>query len=294
MLTAVAGCQVNPITGKSELVSMSVEQEVAMGVEAAPQFEEQFGGPVTDSALQSYVSSVGQSLVETMLRTLAEDPKLEKPHNRLKQMPWEFTLVASDTPNAFALPGGKIFLTAGLTRLMTNERQMAGVLAHEISHVVASHNVKGIQRQVGASVLVEIIGYAAGDYGSAAEMAGKVVTGMTHLSYTREDEYEADRGGILYMTPAGFNPYGMVELLQVLKSLHDKEPGSLQEMFSTHPLSSKRIEQARQFIEDTEPYNNYSSTSPDPNAARFMQMRDQLVRWMEAHPQKTSYPKKQE
>ena len=135
-----AGCSTNPVTGQRELIFISPEQEIAMGNQAAPQFESEFGGKVPNAELQAYVQSVGGRVAQLSDR----------------QMPYEFTLVSSQVPNAFALPGGKMFITAGLMGRMTNERQLAAVLGHEVGHVAARHNVKGMQRQIGASVLVQI------------------------------------------------------------------------------------------------------------------------------------------
>ena len=226
-----------------------------MGDEAAPQFEQEFGGKVPNEDLQAYVEMVGQKTA------IASE----------REMPYSYTLVSSDIPNAFALPGGKIFLTAGLMKLMSNERQLAAVLGHETGHVSAQHNVQGMQRQMGAQVLVEVVGSMGGTKGDAAAAGAQVVTTMANLSYSREDEYESDMLGIRYMTRAGYNPWGMVELQQVLLDLNEKEPGRLEELFSSHPVSSKRIEQAKALIAENHP--DASETETDPYTDRFLKMR---------------------
>ena len=254
------GCSRNPISGRKQLIVITTQQEVALGVDAAPQFEKEFGGLVPDEQLQSYVRRVGQSVAD-------------KAHRQ--DVTYEFALLASDIPNAFALPGGKTYVTAGLMQLMDNERQLAAVLGHEITHVTARHTVEHLQNQIGAAVLVELAGYAAGeDKAQTAQAATEIVTNMVNLSYSRRDEYEADRGGIQYLAAAGYNPWGMVELLEKLMSLHEKEPGRLGEMFQTHPLTSKRIEEAREFIEDD--YSSARRGAADPNAANFLKMRSRL------------------
>ena len=261
MLLVAGGCSTNPATGRRELILISAEQEVAMGTEAAPQFEQQFGGKVANAQLQAYVNTVGQAVAA------ASD----------RPMPYEYTLVSSDVPNAFALPGGKVFLTAGLMRRMTNEWQLAAVLGHETGHVAARHNVKGMQRQMGVAVLAEIAGHIAGaDAGTAAGMATKIVGAMVNLKYSRDDEYQADELGTRYMTRAGYNPWGMVELLTVLLNLHDAEPSRLEEMFQTHPLSTKRIAQVTELIQRE--YAQHRQTSPDPKAKRFGGMRALLLK----------------
>jgi predicted Zn-dependent protease len=251
------GCVTNPATGGTDVVFISEGQEVAMGREAAPQFEKEFGGQVTDPTLQSYVKGIG-------LRVAAvSDRKME----------YDYTLVASKVPNAFALPGGKIFLTAGLMARMTNERQLAAVLGHETAHVSALHNVKGMQNQIGAEVLVGLGTKIAGG-GDITQSVGKVVGTMATLKYSRNYEYEADKYGIKYMALSGYNPYGMVELLTVLLNL-SQEGSSLGEMFASHPLSSKRVDEARQIIEENHPAAR--ATDRDPGEARFQQMRKLLL-----------------
>jgi len=254
------GCSTNPVTGETELMLISEKQEVAMGLEAAPQFEKEFGGRVPNAELQEYVQGIGQALAGVSDR------------NNLK---YDFVLVTSKVPNAFALPGGQIFLTAGLMSLMQNERELAAVLGHELGHVCARHNVKGMQRQMGTSVLVEVASSVAG-VGKAGKGVAKVVGSMVTLKYSRDDEYQADSLGVKYMALAGYNPWGMVELLDILLGLHDKEPSSLQEMFQTHPLSTKRVAEATEIVQ-TE-YPEARRTDPDPKAARFERMRGLLLR----------------
>jgi predicted Zn-dependent protease len=253
-----AGCSTNPATGESELIFISENQEVAMGREAAPQFEQEFGGKVPNSELQAYVQRIGQSVAAVCDR---------------KDLQYDYVLVSSEVPNAFALPGGRIFITAGLMSRMENERELAAVLGHETGHVCAKHNVKGMQRELGTRAALEIAARLAG-LGKTAKDVAEVVRTMGMLRYSRTDEYQADLLGIRYMTRAGYNPWGMVELLTVLLNLHDKEPGSIAEMFQTHPVSSKRIAEAKEIIRTEHP--EARETDADPNAARFRKMRSVL------------------
>ena len=263
-LSALAGCATNPVTGKRELVLISEAQEIAMGEEAAPEFEKEFGGKVPDADLQQYVQSVGMRMAEVSDRP----------------MPYTYTLVGSDVPNAFALPGGSIFITAGLMSQMTNERQLAAVLGHETGHVAARHSVQQMQKQMGAQLLVEIASRATGaeTAGTAADVA-KIVSTVALMKYSRDDEYQADELGIKYAAKAGYNPWGMVELLTLLDTMQEAEPGRFQEMFQTHPLSSKRIERARlMLVQDPAYEGRYSPAAADPNAQRFEQMRQVLIK----------------
>jgi len=249
------GCVTNPATKEKELIFLSSDQEIALGKEAAPQFEKEFDGKVENEALQQYVRSVGA--------------KLAAASDRL--MPYEYTLLASKVPNAFALPGGKVYVTAGLMKMMENERGLAAVLGHETGHIAALHNVKGLQRQMGAAVLVEIADYAMGAQVPDATKVTELVSGIINLKYSRDDEYQADQFGILYMTRAGYNPWGMVELLTALDSLDKSNPGLFDEMFMTHPLTPKRIEEARTTVQGQ--YPTAVRTAPDVAAPHFLQMK---------------------
>jgi predicted Zn-dependent protease len=187
---------------------------------------------------------------------------------------WEQSVGESDSSPI--LIGGKVYVTAGLMKLMTNERQLAAVLGHETGHVAAQHNVQGLVENVGASVLIELAGYAAGEPNAAkAEAVAKVIAGVTTLKYSRNKEYEADLLGVRYMTKAGYNPYGMVELLQaLLEASGGEEGGRLGEMLATHPLTGSRIEKAEGVIKQDHPAADRNAA--DPAADRFKQMKRRL------------------
>ena len=178
------GCNKNPVTGKKQLTLISSDEEIAMGVKAGPEFEKEFGGKVDSAELQRYIAEVGARLVAVSDR----------------EMPYEFALLSSDVPNAFALPGGKIYVTVGLFGNMTNERQLAAVLSHEIVHVAAMHSVQGLQRQMGAAVLSELVGAAVGEESAqSAQAVTELATGLRNLRYGRKDESESDEYGLKYM-----------------------------------------------------------------------------------------------
>jgi len=257
-------CSVNPVTGKRELMLISTEQEISMGLQAGPQFEAQFDGPVPDEGLQRYVSEIGMKLVANCDR---------------KDLPYEFKCVRSAIPNAFALPGGKVFVTAGLIACMSNERQLAAVLGHEIGHVNARHNVKGMQRQMGSELFGKMVAQMASgqeaDKAEKAKGAAQFVAGMVTMKYGRDDEYQADSLGIKYMARSGWNPQGMVELLEVLLAMHDKEPSSLEEMFQTHPLTSKRVAEAKETV--AKDFPQAKAGEADPNVKTFDQMKAKAI-----------------
>jgi predicted Zn-dependent protease len=247
--------------GCSQPMLLSRDDEITIGRDAAPEFEAEFGGKVNDPQLQAYIQSIGRRLEAVTDRA----------------MPYRFAALNSETPNAFALPDGSLYVTVGLLRLMTNERQLAAVLGHEIGHVVHRDGAKALERAYGVQILAAVAGAAiGGDAGTAAEMGTKIVGSLVNLNYSRKQEYAADQAGIVYLHRAGYNPYGMVELLNALMESHGGEEGSgLGEMFQTHPLTTKRIEEVRGIIEDE--YPTASAIAPDPNAGTFLRMRARLA-----------------
>jgi len=254
LMSVALGCVANPVTGKSEL-AIPDSYEIALGAQSAPEFEKEFGGVHPNTELQTYVSGIGARVAKVSDRP----------------MPYEYTVLNSDVPNAFALPGGKIYITAGLLKLVENERELAAVLGHETGHVAAKHNINSLKRQIGASILLEIATQAVGEQGASAAQIAQVVNNMAGLRYSRENEYHADELGIRYASRAGYNPWGMVELLTSLKGGDTTQPGLLDEFFLTHPLTDKRIEQARLRIEAD--HRTADPKAADPGAVEFARMK---------------------
>ena len=155
---------------------------------------------------------------------------------------------------------------------MSDERQLAAVLGHETGHCCAYHGVKGMQRDIGLALAVEIAARATGK--PTAGDVTKIVGTFANLKYSRDDEYQADTLGTKYMAKAGYNPWGMVELLTVLLNLSEKEPSRLEELMQTHPISSKRIAEAGALIQKE--YPTYQQAAPDPAKAKFLEMRTRL------------------
>ncbi|MHB1156149.1 MAG: M48 family metalloprotease [Phycisphaerales bacterium] len=227
-LPAVA-CSTNPATGKMQLNSLSEPQEIQLGTEAQPQFIEQSGGLVPDQPLRDYVSNLGSRLAK-----LSERPDL----------PWEFNVLNSDQINAFALPGGKIFITRGLLSQMSNEAQLAGVLGHEIGHVNAEHIGQQMTRASIISAGVAILG-AATDKDWLVTLGG-ATGGIYMLSFSRDQESQADELGVRYMTKAGYNPQAQIQVMQILQKASGNG-GSL-EIFQTHPNPGNRIKDLQKLI----------------------------------------------
>jgi len=233
MLAALSGCETNSATGRSQFMMLDRAQEVELGLEAAPQMIAEYGGEIASPEVRAYFTEVGNKMAAT---TEGDSPSL----------PWTFTVLNSDVINAFALPGGKVFVSRGLLQRMTNEAQMAGVVGHEIGHVTAKHvndrmlqhSVAGGVTSVLASVLTEGIGGQIGEVApNVIKMGGQTVV----LRFGREQELEADKLGMRYMTNVGYNPRAQRQVMEILGASMGTAAGS--EWFSTHPFPQTRIDQ---------------------------------------------------
>lgn len=227
----------NPLTGEEQRVAISPDQEIALGLQSAPQMAEQFGGRDPDGQAQTNVRAVGERL---LARSAAGKTDWK----------FEFHLLADPkTVNAFALPGGPVFITRGLYRRLESEAQLAGVLAHEIGHVVARHSAQQIAKQRLAQGLSSAAGMAAGDY-SASQMA-MVVGQVVNMRYGRGDELQSDRLGVRFMSESGYDPRAMTEVMQILAKASGRSDQP--EFFSTHPAPENRIERIEQAIAEIYP-----------------------------------------
>lgn len=238
LMLLLAGCAVNPVTGRQEFVLMGEEQELRMGEEAYPVYTQISEGEFPDPALQAYVAQVGRRLA-----ALSHRPGL----------PYEFNVVNASEINAYALPGGKISITRGLLTRMENEAQLAAVLGHEIGHVAARHQAAGYTRQVLAGVLTTVglvaLETARVQGGELLAQGGLLATNLVLMKYSRDQERQSDELGMEYMTAAGYNPEGMVQVMEILKASHDREPSAVESLFLSHPLTSERLARAREMAE---------------------------------------------
>lgn len=233
----------NPITGEQQRVQLSAEQEVIIGRQSAPQMAKQHGNLYPDQTLQDYVDEVGNRVVQNSVA-------------KGSPYPFEFHLLRDpQTINAFALPGGQVFITAALLSKLNSEAQLAGVLGHEVGHVIGRHGAEHLAKQQLGGALVNAVGIASSDgYGGGQQAAilAQAVNQMVNLKYGREDELESDRLGFQFMTQAGYNPVGIVELMKILDDARGNAGGQ-PEFMSTHPDPGNRIEQLTAIIEQTYP-----------------------------------------
>jgi predicted Zn-dependent protease len=225
VLAAAVTCATNPVTGRRELSLISESQEIAMGREAAQQVGQSMG-LVADSALQRYVAALG-----TTMARASERPGL----------PWSFTVIDDPTVNAFALPGGPIFITRGILTHMNSEAQLVSVLGHEIGHITAKHSVQQLSQaqlaQIGlvAAVIVKPELARFGDLASQG-------LSLLFLKFGRDDETQADELGFRYMVNAGYSPREMAEMFRTLQRLGGGGEGRVPEWLSTHPDPGNRVQ----------------------------------------------------
>lgn len=235
----------NPVTGQKQHVAISPDQEIRLGLESAPMMASKMGGEVSASDPHSKaVQEVGNILVTN---TIA------------KKSPWKFKfhLLADDeTVNAFALPGGQIFITVGLLNKLQNEAQLAGVLGHEMGHVIERHTAEQMAKNQLGQALVIAAGSAASDSSQTPYMIAGFVNQMVQLRYSRKDESEADQWGIQLMSEAGFDPREMIGVMKVLKE--SSGHGHSVEMFQSHPNPDLRMEQINEYLKAHPPASHLS------------------------------------
>lgn len=227
----------NPVTGERQRVQLSPRQEIALGLQSRSQMAAKYGGLYPSQTIQQYVDRVGGRVVSAS--TAKQAP-----------YPFEFHLLRdAETVNAFALPGGQVFITAGLLRLLNSEAQLAAVLGHEAGHVVGRHAAEHLAKQQLGRALVTAVGVAASDDrggGQQAAVVAQAVNQVVSLRYGRSDELESDRLGFRFITEAGYNPQGIVEVMQILGSA--RKGGAQPEFLSSHPNPENRVEKLQALI----------------------------------------------
>ena len=230
-----SACATNPASGQREFSLMSEAQEVQLGQEMDPHVKQEMG-VYNDTELQRYVSDIGMRLARA-----SERPNL----------PWSFTVVDEPAVNAFALPGGKIYVTRGILAFLRDETQLAGVLGHEIGHVTARHSAQQYTKATSAGIgltLLSIFVPEAQPFQGLAETA----LGVMFLKHGRDDELQADRLGVQYTGRTGWDPAGVAGMLRTLARL-DEASGSrrgVPNWLSTHPAAADRVAQVQRFIQE--------------------------------------------
>jgi beta-barrel assembly-enhancing protease len=230
----------NQITGEKQRVAMTEEaDEIQLGLQSSREMARQFGGPDSNRANQALVEKVGQELLDAL------DKSLEGGRVNPYRQSFSFTLLADpNTVNAFALPGGQIYITNALLRDLKTEGQLAGVLGHEIGHVIERHSNQQMAKQGLLQGLAAAGGVVGGDQQSM-QMA-QAAARLAQMKYGRDDENQADEWGVRLTTMAGYDPRAMIGVMQVLQDASQgKAPP---EIFSTHPNTKNRAEHIQQLI----------------------------------------------
>ncbi|MDP5077966.1 MAG: M48 family metalloprotease [Nonlabens sp.] len=231
VLKYCSSASTNEFTGETQYVDLTVDEEIALGLQAAPSMMQQHGGLHPDSQAQAQLDAIGAKLVTSSIA-------------RKSGYKWEFHLLADDrTINAFALPGGQCFITAALYSQLENEDQLAGVMGHEIGHVIAKHSAARMSKDGLAQGV--ITGVAVGADGGAE--AAQAIAQMLTMKYGRDDELQSDQLGVKMMIDAGYNPEEMIGVMNILKAAAG--PNRMPEFQSTHPDPENRIERIREAIE---------------------------------------------
>ncbi|NKB60872.1 MAG: M48 family metalloprotease [Gammaproteobacteria bacterium] len=252
-LSALTGCATNPVTGDTDFVLMSEESEIKLGKQSHKAIIKQYS-IYHDEALQKLVNDLGQKLAEKSHRS---------------HLDFKFTLLDSPQVNAFALPGGYIYITRGIMSYMNNEEELAGVLGHEIGHVTARHGVRQHSAQTTAGLLGAIATIATGSKG-VADLTGQLSNALVR-GYGRGHELEADRLGAEYLAVTGYDPHKMLGVVGILK---DQETFELQRakeenrpprvyhgVFSTHPRNDQRLQEV---VRAAEKYKNPTARITNP------------------------------
>lgn len=243
---------------------VSVEQEIAIGREAQQQVKQEVP-EVSDATVNRYIDSVGARLVR---RAAGPD------------YPYSFDVANYREINAFALPGGPVWVHRGAIAAATNEAQLAGVLAHEIAHIAERHAASQMTKGTIANGLLGLLGAIVGNDrgGQIAQIAGGLAAQGFMLKFSRDDEREADEAGARMMKQAGWNPIGMVEFMQILQAQSGRNPGSVSTFLSSHPAPGERVTQlqatARQLgatgTKDSQAFRNVKSRLGRLGAAASM------------------------
>ena len=237
-----AGCASNPVTGKSQLMLVSPNEEIALGQQYAPEIQKQLGGPIDNPRIQSYISGVGQKIAR-----ISHNPTLA----------YHFVAVNDESINAMALPGGYIFITKGMLAKLTTEAQLAAVLSHEIVHVTARHSADAMSKQIGMSILLSALSEKTSETTATIAQLGAQIL---DLKYSRTAEYEADTFGLDYMVRAGYDPNAMYRMMQMLNAQNNRRPI---EFFSTHPNPENRMENIQEKLNTMNIPDNLKTAKED-------------------------------
>lgn len=233
---ALGSCATNPVTGKNELSFVGEEWELKVGQQQyAPARQSQGGDYLADPVVQRYVNKVGQRVAAVSDR----------------ELPYEFNVINSGVPNAWALPGGKISINRGLLTELQSEAELAAVLGHEVVHAAAKHGAKGFTRGalLQGGLLAATVATSGKEHANLAQVGASIGAQLINTRYGRDAERESDKFGIEYMVRAGYNPQGAVDLQQTFLELsEDRRQDFISGLFASHPPSAERLENNKELV----------------------------------------------
>lgn len=233
LISFLSSKEYNPVTGEEQYIGMTPKQEIALGLQAAPQMIQQYGGLYPNQQYQDIVDRIGMNLIKNSKASETE-------------YQFDFHLLNDrQTVNAFALPGGQIFITAALFGRLETEAQLAGVLGHEIGHVVARHSAQQMAKSnLTQGILNGVL--IASDPSSSSAQAAAYIAQLVNMKYGRDDELESDKIGVHFMSNSGYNPEALIGVMKILEEASGG--GNQAEFFSTHPNPSNRVSQIKSEI----------------------------------------------
>lgn len=241
----------------------SIEKEIALGRELAQEVQRQ-AKLNSDPIITEYVNRVGQNLVR----------------NSDARVPFTFQVIEADDLNAFALPGGYVFVNTGLILMAEEEDEFAGAVAHEIAHVAARHMTRqATRRELTNMASIPLSVLLGGWVGLAVRQGAGLAIPMSFLSFSRKDESEADYLGLQYMYAAGYDPNGAISIFEKLGALNRGQPGRISRLFSTHPMDEDRIRHAQNEIQEILPAREtYVVTTSEYHDMRARLLKMESVR----------------
>lgn len=230
-LLFVSSCWCGEGVNRGDLNIIPIEQEWELGNTMAAELAAQL--PLTDDpAVAGFVGGIGQRLVESTESTA---------------LPWHFYVVADPSVNAFAIPGGHVYVNTGLIRAVQSTDELASVLAHEVAHVTARHSTERLTKAFGLNKLLQLL---VGDSPGLLEQIVAQIAGRGTLAkFSRDDEREADALGLRYLTEAGYHPWAMTAMFRTLLEQQERSPSRLEQFFSTHPMTEERLQAVEELLE---------------------------------------------
>lgn len=253
LISVLSGCvtsEFNIATKKQELYIYSTEKEIKMGNNISKEVEKEFK-LLDDPAVQERVDQIGQNIASVCDR---------------KELKYYFKVLDNDEVNAFALPGGRVYIFKGLLKKMGDDDELAGVLAHEVGHITCRHAIKKLQAMMGYMLARALVAATpqSGDVGQGMDVAFNQIL----LGYSKEDEYEADKLGTKYMVKAGYNPEKMIVLLNRLHKINQRGPIRPYSYDRTHPFTTERIAAVKQAMGRNIDFDDYIGLNAAPGKVR--------------------------